>query len=153
MPSGVVKPNRRGIDGPVMSASRMPTLLPARRSPTASSAGDQRFADAALARHDRDDVLEARLPRELAGRAALRNAVFVVDRGHATREAGLRERRDDRFGPQAVRGGALRDRLVLVHPATGAVEPEPVEDVLRDGQGLDEFADVRLGTDGNGCRH
>src|ERR1700716_733019 len=36
-PSGVVSPNRRGIEGPVMSASRIPTFLPARRRPTAMS--------------------------------------------------------------------------------------------------------------------
>src|ERR1035437_3951731 len=37
-PSGVVSPNRRGIEVPVMSASRIPTFLPARRRPTAISA-------------------------------------------------------------------------------------------------------------------
>ncbi len=36
MPSGSRRPKRRGIDGPVMSASRMPTRRFARRRPTAS---------------------------------------------------------------------------------------------------------------------
>jgi hypothetical protein len=37
MPSGVRNPKSRGIEGPVISASRMPTRLPARRNPTAKS--------------------------------------------------------------------------------------------------------------------
>ena len=50
--------NRRGMLGPVMSASRMPTDCPARLSATASSRRDGGFAHAALAAHHGDNLLD-----------------------------------------------------------------------------------------------
>src|SRR5277367_4640711 len=52
-----------------------------------------------------------------------------------------------------MRRGALRDRLVLVDPAARTVEAEALQHVLCDREVADEFADVGLGTDGNGYRH
>jgi hypothetical protein len=77
--------------------------------------------------------------------------ILVADRRHPAGKPGLRQRGDNGLGAQAVGSGPFFDRFVLVHAATRTVKAETLEDLLGDGKRGDEFADVRLGADGNGC--
>ena len=102
----------------------------------------QRLTDAALARHDGYDVLEAGAPIEFTRSAPHGFLVGVHDRRHAPRKPRLRQGCENRFDPQAVGGGALFERLVLVDAAAGAVKAELGEDFLGDGQSADQLADI-----------
>ena len=83
-----------------------------------------------------------------ARRCGTRSSLLIV--GTRPGEPRLRQRGDDRLGPQTVRGSPFADRLVLVDPAARAVQAEPLEHVDRDGQRGDELADIGLGGDLNG---
>ena len=143
-PSGVVSPNSRGIDGPVMSASRMPTFLCARRRPTASSAVVSDLPTPPLP--DMIGTTYVKRARRVNSPGARRRGVVLVHhRRHAARQARLHERGDDRLDAQPVRLGALLDRLVLVDAAARAVQAELGQHLLGDREVGDELADV-------GCR-